>query len=52
MQIYALEKDLCVNSFMHIIDKCTEFTATKGGKWFTDHLMYEIRVLKVGPPFT
>jgi hypothetical protein len=52
LQIYTVNKDLCINSFMHIIHKCTEFTSTKGGKWFNEHLKYEIRVVKVGPPFS
>jgi hypothetical protein len=51
MQIYALGEDLCINSFIHIINLCSGSGPTVGGSWFTEHMKYEIRVLQVGGPF-
>jgi hypothetical protein len=48
MQVYGIGKDLCVNSFMHIINLCTGSGPTVGGSWFTDNMKYEIHVLQVG----
>lgn len=44
---YVVKQDLCVQIFQVIANKCAEESVFKGGLWFTNHVVYEFRLLEI-----